>query len=71
MQRSCRGCKQPLAPDDPWLFVKGDFVYCCAGCAEGPACTCRRSAIGAPSSPLRSLLDRAIPLEAHLNDWLS
>jgi hypothetical protein len=72
MERCCPACKLPLArPEGPSSFAGDAGVYCCAGCAQGTGCTCRRTGIGAPPSPVRYLLDRAIPLEAHLNDWLS
>ena len=73
MERCCRGCARVLEPHEPAL-VEGDRLYCCAGCADATACTCRRRPIVAAPAPertLRFILDRAIPLEAHLNDWLS
>jgi hypothetical protein len=62
-----------LAPHEP-AVVEGDRLYCCAGCVDATGCTCRRRAVvtGPPTErPFRFILDRAIPLEAHLNDWLS
>jgi hypothetical protein len=70
MERFCRDCKKTLTPDDT-LFIKDGLPYCCAGCAASTGCTCHPRAQAPGSSLRRSRLDRAIPLEAHLNDWLS
>ena len=71
MERFCRGCRKTLTPDDT-CFIKDGLPYCCAGCAAGTGCTCQPGK-QAPASPRRQAarLDRAIPLEAHLNEWLS
>jgi hypothetical protein len=73
MERCCPACKRTLA--HPEGSVAGDEgLYCCAGCAQGTSCTCRRQATVSPAAteqPFSFRLDRAIPLEAHLNDWLS
>jgi hypothetical protein len=73
MERFCAGCKRPLtAPEAP--LASDEPFYCCTGCEQGTGCTCRRRALvstPATERPLQFRLDRAIPLEAHLNDWLS
>jgi hypothetical protein len=66
MNRICRGCERPLTPDDT-SFIKDGLPYCCAGCATATGCTCGPGARPAASRRV----ERAAPLEAHLNEWLS
>jgi hypothetical protein len=71
MERCCSGCRKPLTPDDT-SFIKDGLPYCCAACATGASCTCDpRAQASAYSRRSTSRLDRAIPLEAHLNEWQS
>ncbi len=71
MERGCRGCKRPLTPDET-LFIKDGLPYCCADCAASRGCTCAPVARAAVSSRRPTPEpERALPLEARLNEWLS
>lgn len=71
MEACCRGCQRPMTTDETWYFKQG-IPYCCAACANGAGCTCAPVArAAAPPRRQTFRLDRAIPLEAHLNDWQS
>lgn len=51
--RDCPGCGMPREdwPDSSTGgYIKGDDVYCCRGCAEGPRCTCAAARVDDPAA---------------------
>jgi len=66
MHRTCRGCQNPLTPDDT-SFIKDGLPYCCAGCAQNVGCSCARGTQDADGHPSRPSFRRAraVPPEAH------
>ncbi len=67
MERVCRGCRNPLSPEET-AVIKDGLPYCCFGCAKGTGCTCARES-RSQAYPGRSLRRASVPpLEALLNE---
>ena len=68
MDRICRGCGNPLAPEETSV-IKDGLPYCCVACAQGKSCTCDRGTRGEGDPGRPSMRrSRVLPLKAFLNE---
>jgi hypothetical protein len=56
MERTCRGCRKPLSPEET-CYIKDGLAYCCAACAGNAGCTCARDPLPLTLTP--SVSERA------------